>query len=87
MMDLYSFLGYLTGFYFIKPDIEASTLVRTASFVHILDAILCRLIATHSGRNKNFWTLAGLILGIWALGPLFLFYRKKPNNKEHGSET
>ena len=76
MIYLYSAAGYLTGLYFIKPDIDASTLIRTAFLIHFLDAILCRLIASHSGRNKNLWTVAGLLLGIWALGPLFLFAGK-----------
>ena len=76
MIDLYSAVGYLTGLYFIKPDIDASTLIRTAFLIHFLNAILCRLIASHSGRNKNLWMVAGLILGIWALGPLFLFSGK-----------
>jgi hypothetical protein len=33
---------------------------------------LCRVIAGHSGRRKNLWMIAGLCLGIWALGTLFL---------------
>ena len=73
MIDLYTAVGYLSGLYFINPDIDASTLIRTAFLVHILDAILCRLIASHSGRNRNLWMIAGLVLGIWALGSLFLF--------------
>ncbi len=76
MIDLYSAAGYLTGIYFIQPDIDASTLIRTAFLIHFLDAILCRLIASHSGRNKNLWTVAGLFLGIWARGALFLFAGK-----------
>ncbi|MGH7775391.1 MAG: hypothetical protein ACREQA_24460 [Candidatus Binatia bacterium] len=76
-MDFYSILGYLSGLYFIKPDLEPTTLLRTASLVHILDAVLCRLVAAHSGRNKTIWTVAGLILGIWALGTLFLLPNKK----------
>ncbi|MFQ5851350.1 MAG: hypothetical protein ACE5JU_12275 [Candidatus Binatia bacterium] len=84
MIDFYSVLGYLSGLYFIKPDIEASTLVRTVSLVHFLDAVLCRLIATHSGRNKDLWTLAGFVFGIWALGSLFLFAEKRRENKESG---
>ncbi len=76
-LDFYSILGYLSGLSFIKPDLEASTLLRTASLVHILDAVLCRLIAAHTGRNKKIWTVAGLFLGIWALGTLFLLPDKR----------
>ena len=71
-MGFYTILGYLSGLYFIKPDLEPSILIRTALLVHILDACLCRLIAANSIRNKNLWTLAGLVFGIWPLGTLFL---------------
>ena len=81
-MDFYSILGYLSGLYFIKPDLEPTTLLRTASFVHILDAVLCQLVAAHGGRNRKIWTVAGLILGIWALGTLFLLPDKKQKSKE-----
>jgi hypothetical protein len=71
-VDFYHIFGYLTGLLFIKPDMDPTSLVRTAGFVHFLDAILCRVIAGHSGRGKNLWMIAGLLLGIWALGTLFL---------------
>ncbi len=87
MIDFYIAAGYLTGLYFIKPDIDASTLIRPAFLIHVLDAILCRLIASHRGHNKNLWTVAGLVLGIWALGPLFLFAGKNRAGKERGQKT
>jgi hypothetical protein len=77
LVDFYHTLGYLTGLLLIKPDIEPNTLLHTAALVHILDAILCRVIAAHSGRRKNFWMTAGLLFGIWALGTLFLLPAKK----------
>ncbi len=76
-MDFQTILGYLSGVYFIKPDLEVSTLLRTAFLIHILDAVLCCLIATHSGRNKTIWTVAGLFLGIWGLGTIFLLPAKR----------
>jgi hypothetical protein len=80
-VDFYLVLGYLSGLLFIKPDMEATSLVRTASLVHILDAILCRVIAGHSGRQKHLWTVLGLLFGIWALGTLFLLpARARTNN-------
>lgn len=84
-MEFQTVLGYFSGLYFIKPDLEASALARTALLVHILDAILCRLIANHSGRNKKIWTVAGLFLGIWALGTLFLLPDKRSDTKERQS--
>ena len=84
-MDFQTILGYLSGIYFIKPDLEASTFFRTAFLIHILDAVLCYLIATHSGRNKKIWTVAGLFLGIWGLGTLFLLSGKRREIKERPS--
>lgn len=71
-MDLTAILGYFSGLHFIKPDLAPSALLRTAALVHALDAALCGLVASQSRRNKTFWTFAGLFLGIWALGVLFL---------------
>lgn len=76
-MDFYHLLGYFTGLIFIKPEMEPTTLLRTAALVHLLDAILCGVIANHSGRNKIVWILAGAVCGIWALGTLFLLPAKK----------
>jgi len=76
-MDWHAIIGYLSGLYFIRPDLEATTLLRTAMLVHFIDAFLCYFIAAHSGRSKAIWTLAGFGLGIWALGSLFLLPDKK----------
>jgi hypothetical protein len=76
-VDFYIVLGYLTGLLLIRPDMSPDTVLRTAALVHVLDAILCRVIASQGGRDKNLWTAAGLIFGIWALGALFLLPAKK----------
>jgi len=76
-VDFYHSLGYFTGLFLITPKMEPMTLLRTAVLVHILDAILCLVIAGHSGRKKIFWTISGLVFGIWALGTLFLLPEKK----------
>ena len=77
-MNFYTILGYLSGLYFIKPDLDAPTLLRTAIVVHVLDAVLCGLIAGQSGRNRKPWIAAGLCLGTWALAALFLLPAKWP---------
>ena len=79
-MDYYHLLGYLTGLLLIKPDMEPTTLVRTSALVHLLDGILCGVIAGHSGRAKAPWAAAGLICGIWALAILFVLPEKKASN-------
>ncbi|HKY07074.1 MAG TPA: hypothetical protein VJQ55_02490 [Candidatus Binatia bacterium] len=77
-MDFYQLLGYFSGLLFIKAEMEPTALLRTALLVHLLDAILCAVIANHNGRNKTAWTIAGLFGGIWALGILFLLPAKSP---------
>ncbi len=72
MIDLVSAIGHFSGIYFIQPNLDPTTLIRTSSAIHILDALLCYVIATQSGRNRTLWTLAGLVLGVWAVGTLFL---------------
>lgn len=76
-MEFETILGYLSGLYFIRPDLAASTLFRTALVIHVTDAVLCRWMAAQGGRNKMFWTFGGLLLGIWALGTLFLLPERK----------
>jgi hypothetical protein len=76
-MRLHTVLGYFTGLYFIDPDLSGAMLWRTAGLVHLLDAILCGLIARSSGRNRIVWTLAGLVLGIWALAAIFVLPAKR----------
>jgi len=76
-MDFYQLLGYFTGLLVIRPNMEPSSLVPTAALVHLVDAILCGVIAGHSRRNMIGWTIGGLICGIWALGVLFLLPAKK----------
>ncbi|MGE5302385.1 MAG: hypothetical protein ACM3TN_03595 [Alphaproteobacteria bacterium] len=76
-MDFYHTVGYFTGLFLIKPEMEPVTLFRTAALVHFLDAILCAVIASHSGRRKSLWMIGGLVLGIWALATLFLLPDKR----------
>lgn len=79
-MDFYQLLGYFTGLIFIKSDMDPTTLLRTAALVHLLDAVLCGVIANHSGRSRIAWALAGALFGIWALAALFLLPEKKPRS-------
>lgn len=78
-MDFYHLIGYGSGLLFIKADMAPASLWPTVALIHILDAILCGVVAKHSGRNKYLWTVSGLICGIWALGALFLLPAKKTN--------
>jgi hypothetical protein len=75
-VDFHQFLGYFTGLLFVRPEMDPVSLWRTAALVHLLDAILCCVIANYSGRSKPAWTIAGAVGGIWALGILFLLPAK-----------
>ena len=76
-MDFYHLFGYLSGLLLARPGMEPTSLYITSALVHVLDASLCFLIASHSGRRGLPWTVGGLIFGIWALGTLFLLPSKK----------
>jgi len=76
-MDFNQLVGYFTGLLIIKPDMASASLLPTAALVHLLDAILCGVIADHSRRSVIGWTIGGLIGGIWALGVLFVLPAKK----------
>ncbi len=82
-MDWQTLLGYFSLLSFIVPDLEGTVLVRTVLIVHICDAVLCHLIAGHSGRDKGRWTVGGLLLGIWALGVLLFLPKWQPKTGGH----
>ncbi len=81
MIDFVSAIGYFSGIYFIQPHLEPATLIRTAFVIHLLDAILCLVLAIQSGRNRTIWTLAGLVLGVWAVGTLFIVAERGSGNQ------
>jgi len=65
-------LGYATGLRFFAPDIDAATLLRTLLVINLCQAGMCRLLAHNNGYAKNFWTVAGLLAGIWAVALLMI---------------
>lgn len=87
-MESYQLLGYFSGLFFIKSEMDPTTLWRTAALVHFLDAILCGVIAKHSGRSKFLWTIGGALCGIWALTAIFLLPAKtsRPNSSAVNEE-
>jgi hypothetical protein len=86
-VESYQLFGYFSGLFFIKSEMDPTTLWRTAALVHFLDAILCGVIAKHSGRSKFLWTISGALCGIWALAAIFLLPAKtRPSNSSTVSE-
>lgn len=72
MADLTSLLGYVSGVYFIAPGLEPWTLLATVAAIHLCDGILCFFVARYGGRSQTYWTLAGLVFGVWGTLPLLL---------------
>ncbi|MGE0823264.1 MAG: hypothetical protein AB7G75_24605 [Candidatus Binatia bacterium] len=75
-MDWENLLGYVTGLRLFMGDLSFSTLVGTTIFVHLLDAVICRLFAHNNEYPKGLWTLLGFVFGIWAIFAL-LFVPKR----------
>lgn len=84
-MDWPTIFGTVSLLSFIRPELEGTVLVRTVLIVHICDAVLCRLIAAHSGRDQRLWTIGGLVLGIWALGVLLFLPNRKAEARAPGA--
>jgi hypothetical protein len=74
-VSLHVALGYFTLVGLLSPD--PHTLVRTILLVHVLDALVCRVLALNNRRAKNLWTALGLLFGIWALAVLLLLPRQE----------
>ncbi len=81
-VDFYQLLGYFSGLLLIKPEMDPTSIWRTAALVHTLDAILCGVVANYSHRSKFIWSVAGLVLGIWALSALFLLPTKTSSQRQ-----
>ena len=78
-MPIEIFLGYATGLRFLGYDLDFQELVSSAAFIHMLDAVVCRVFASRNGSSKNLWTLYGLVCGGWAVLSIILVpaFRKR----------
>ena len=76
-MSIEVFLGYFTGLRLLDDQITLQTLVYTGVFVHFIDAILCRIVASQKKLSPNRWTLYGFIFGIWAVLSIAFWSQKK----------
>jgi hypothetical protein len=70
-------LGYFTGLQVLGGDLPLPVLIGTATVVHLLDSLLCRLLAHNNGYPKNLWTILGAVFGIWALFTLVLLPKRQ----------
>lgn len=86
-MNVEVFLGYFTGLRLFTPDIDFQRLVHTAAFIHVLDAVVCRVFASRNGSSKNLWTLYGLVCGGWAVLSLIVvpvFWKRRQRSDASG---
>jgi len=73
-------LGYASGLGLVAPAMDAGTLLRTLFVLHTCNAIMCWLFAHNNGYSKPFWTVAGFLFGIWAVGILIVLpNRRRPH--------
>jgi hypothetical protein len=70
------FLGYFTGLRVLSGDLPFPVLIGTATVVHLLDGLICRLLAHNHGYSKNLWTILGIVFGLWALLALVLLPKR-----------
>lgn len=73
------FLGYFTGLRLLDDQITFQTLVYSSAFVHLIDAILCRIVAGQKNLSQNLWMVFGLLFGIWAVLSVAFFPAPFPN--------
>lgn len=76
-MSFEVFLGYFTGLRVLARNLPFPLLVGTTLAIHLLDGIICRLLALNHGYRKNLWTVLGLFFGVWAIATLLLLPRRK----------
>lgn len=62
---------------FLPAGTDASTVVRTALLVHVIDAIMCRLFASNNGYPQGLWTVLGFVFGIWAVAVLIVLPKRQ----------
>ncbi|HYD48529.1 MAG TPA: hypothetical protein VEB21_09285 [Terriglobales bacterium] len=65
-------ISVLSGLYWLAPELDDATLIRTVLLVHVCDAVVCFVLASHHDFNKRRWAAAGMMLGIWAVAVLLV---------------
>jgi hypothetical protein len=76
MTAIATFFGYASGLLLVAPHLDVPALVGTAIGVQICHAVMCYLIARNNGHPKGTWTVAGLIVGLWAVLVLVVLPRR-----------
>ncbi len=72
METLASILSLTSGFALIGYRLPPATILATSIVVDLALAPLTAVIALRRGRSVALWTIAGLLLGMWALAAVLL---------------
>ena len=65
-------LGTVSGLRFVAPELGPAMMIVTALAMHITHAVICRIFAVQSGRSGRTWTIAALLVGVFATSALLI---------------
>ena len=71
-------LGTLSGLRFVAPDLPAEVTIVTAIAMHITHAVICRYLASQSGRDGMRWALYAMLGGVITTTVLLLLKEFDP---------
>lgn len=72
MAALALFLGTVSGVRFVAPHLAPEVMAATSVGMLITYAVICRVFAIQGGRERNPWTIAGLLGGLFATAALLV---------------
>lgn len=74
--------GTLSGLRFVAPDLPADVTIVTAIAMHITHAVICRFLASQSGRDGTRWVLYALAGGVITTAVLLVLKELDPEPVE-----
>lgn len=82
MSGLAWLLGTLSGLRFVAPELPADVTVVTAIAMHVTHAVICRFLASQSGRDGTRWALYALAGGVVTTSILLIVKELDPEPAE-----
>lgn len=76
---------HFSGLAWVAPEVEPASLLRAVALVHLLDGIMCRVIAGNHGRSRPLAFLLGLGFGVWAVAAYLVLPSRKRESGAVGS--
>ncbi len=75
-------LGTLSGLRFVAPGLPADVTIVTAIAMHVTHAVICRFLASQSGRDGTRWALYALAGGVITTSVLLVLKELDPEPVE-----